>query len=134
MQDFTNEFSFVLKPTEWGMGVFTTHAIRSGTHLRLFGDEEGGLADNTRLMNKDDVPGIFHGYCLDRENGMMVCPPDFGVMAIGWYLDHAATPNAVHKKDFKWYASEDIGKGVEITIDYNRLEEPKVAHEAYYAA
>ena len=34
----TNEFSFVLKGTQYGVGVFAVHDIQKGSHLRLFGD------------------------------------------------------------------------------------------------
>lgn len=37
MQTATDEFSFILKPTEHGVGVFATHAIKRGTHLRPLG-------------------------------------------------------------------------------------------------
>ena len=38
--DKTDEFSFVLKSSEHGIGVFTVHDIKKGTHLRLFGDDD----------------------------------------------------------------------------------------------
>ena len=38
-KDKTDEFSFILKPAQYGVGVFATHDIKAGTSLRLFGDE-----------------------------------------------------------------------------------------------
>lgn len=132
MQTATDEFSFILKPTEHGVGVFATHAIKRGTHLRLFGDKERNLAEDTRLLGRQEVPEVFRGYCLDRQDGKVICPPDFGAMSIGWYLNHSADPNATHR-DFRWYASRDIQAEEEIMVDYNTLEEPIGARDTYYS-
>ena len=36
----TSEFSFILKPSKYGVGVFAAHDIKKGTFLRLFGNDE----------------------------------------------------------------------------------------------
>ena len=125
----TNEFSFVLKPSEHGVGVFAVHDIASGTYLRLFGDENK-FENRSRTMNKKDVPEVFREYCIDR-GASLIGPGDFGAMPVGWYLNHSSTPNAAHR-DYHWYASKDIKTGEEILIDYNSLEEPHGAKGAYY--
>jgi len=126
----TTEFSFILKPSDFGVGVFAAHDIKKGTHLRLFGDNE---TINLRSVSrpKETVPEIFQQYCMDRGNEM-ICPEDFGQMHVGWYLNHSKTPNTFRDKDFKWYALRDIKEGEEITIDYNTLEEPNEVKEDYY--
>ena len=128
MDDVTTEFSFILKPSEHGVGVFAVHNIKEGTHLRLFVDEET-TTHEARVMKKIDVPELFRGHCLDRGE-TMICPPDFGAMPIGWYANHSSTPNAApgqnpnpHRR-YRWYALRDILLGEEILIDYNSLEEP----------
>ena len=126
----TNEFSFFLKQSEHGLGVFTAHRIQKGTYLRLFGDDKK-FENRARARKQQDVPEFFSQYCLDRGD-LLMCPPDFGHMAIGWYLNHSKTPNAIHR-NFDWYAVKDILSGEEITIDYNSLEEPEDAKEDYYA-
>lgn len=126
----TNEFSFILKPSKHGIGVFATHDIKNGTFLRLFGDEKK-LEDRAQKRNKKDIPELFQQYCMDRGDSL-ICPKDFGHMAVGWHLNHSKTPNAVHC-NFDWYAARDIRAGEEITIDYNSLEEPENAREDYYA-
>lgn len=40
MENKTTEFSFILKPTKHGIGVFATHDIKAETYLRLFGSED----------------------------------------------------------------------------------------------
>lgn len=127
----TDEFSFVLKPSEHGIGVFVTHDVKRGTYLRLFGETDRERPeDSYRFRNKKDVPPIFHQYCVDREE-LLSCPVDFGTMPIGWYLNHSTTPNAVHR-NYDYYAARDIAADEEILIDYNTLEEPESAKEGYY--
>ncbi|MBI2097239.1 MAG: SET domain-containing protein [Candidatus Sungbacteria bacterium] len=124
----TNEFSFVLKPSTHGVGVFAVQAIKTGTYLRLFGDEKE-LRHRTRHLQKSEVPELFRDYCVDRGETMM-CPEDFGCMPVGWYLNHSNVPNAIHR-DYHWYAARDIAPGEEVTINYNTLEEPEEAKQAY---
>src|SRR3989344_5915922 len=124
----TTEFSFVLKPSGTGVGVFAAHAISAGTYLRLFGTDDG---NEEMLRDKKDVPVAFQGYVLDRPEEKVLAPRDFGQMHIGWYLNHSVSPNAEHK-DLRWYSARDITEGEEILIDYNTLGEPDAAREAYY--
>jgi len=131
MEETTNEFSFILKPSIFGIGVFAAHEIKKGTHLRLFGDEKV-FEHRVRIMDKKDVPEFFQSYCMDREN-KLVCPLDFGNMPVGWYLNHSKKTNTV-RRDYHWYALRDIKEGEEILIDYNSLEEPEKSKEDYYKA
>lgn len=124
----TTEFSFVVKPSQHGVGVFATHKIDRGTHLRLFVDEET-TKHESRILNKSEVPKAFWGHCLDRGD-TFICPADFGALPIGWYVNHSEKPNTVPGKNpnphrrYRWYASRDIEANEEILIDYNSLEEP----------
>lgn len=125
----TTEFSFILKPSEYGIGVFAVQDIPQGTYLRLFGEGDN-LKDRSVIRDKDGVPKIFQDYCMARGEDL-ICPNDFGQMAIGWYLNHSTNPNAYHK-NYNWYAARNISMGEEIFIDYNSLEEPKEFVENYY--
>jgi len=129
--DSTNEFSFTLKPSEHGIGVFAVHDIEANTYLRLFGDQTEELEHRTRSLNKKDVPEILRQYCIDRGE-TLICPDDFGHMPVGWFLNHSKNPNAFHRGDYCWYALRDIAAGEEILIDYNSLEEPEESKESYY--
>ncbi len=130
MQAETNEFSFLLKPSEHGVGVFAAHDIRTGTHLDMFGDEEK-LEARSLARKKEDVPEPFRQYCMDWGDEL-ICPKNFVHMPVGWYLNHSKTPNTTRDKTYRWYASRDIKTGEEITIDYNSLEEPDGVKEDYY--
>ncbi len=126
--DTTNEFSFMLKPSKHGIGVFAVHNIPKDTYLRLFGD----IKPDYRPLPKEAVPLPFRMYCADRGE-MLSCPLDFGVMPVGWYLNHSSVPNAKHS-NYEYFAVRDIREGEEITIDYNTLEEPSESREGYYSA
>lgn len=126
----TTEFSFVLKKSKHGIGVFAVHDIKRNTHLRLFGDKET-ITLRSLIRKRSEVPKVFQDYCIDYGN-RLICPLDFGQMHIGWYLNHSKSPNAYPDNDYKWYALRDIKAGEEITIDYNKLEEPEENKEDYY--
>ncbi len=128
--DTTSEFSFILKPSQRGIGVFATHDIKKGTLLRLFSEAK------SRLLPKGEVPVPFRDYPVDRGD-QWKCPPDFGAMAVGWYLNHSkncnAAPGPIVDDDWEYYATRDIAAGEEILIDYNALGEPEDAKEDYYS-
>jgi SET domain-containing protein len=126
--NLTTEFSFVLKPSQFGIGVFAAHDIAKGTYLRLFHDENAPYRMVERL--KKDVPEYFRQYCVSRGDTLR-CPQDFGAMEVGWHLNHSKTPNA-YLNNFQYYALRDIKMNEEITIDYNTLGEPEEDKEDYY--
>lgn len=128
MKNKTDEFSFILKPSKYGIGVFAAHDIAKETYLRLFGTTENN--ENYRILRGKNISEDFKDYCMNRGNDF-ICPKDFGNMPVGWYLNHSKTPNAFHK-DYDYYALRDIKKGEEILIDYNSLEEPEEAKDSYY--
>lgn len=129
MQHKTNEFSFVLKSSEHGVGVFAVHDIGANTYLRVFGDEDNPN-DVSVVRKKEDVPEFFRSYCVDRGDALR-CPKDFGCMEVGWFMNHSKTPNAF-VRDREFYALRDIVSGEEITVDYNALNEPEEAKADYY--
>lgn len=128
--DKTNEFSFILKSSEHGVGVFAAHDIAKDSHLRLFGGNET-LDLRSLKRNKEDVPEFFQTYCMSRGNEL-ICPKDFGQMHVGWYLNHSEIANTYPDDDYKWYAARDIKTGEEITINYSLLNEPDADKEEYY--
>ena len=123
----TDEFSFMLKPAEYGIGVFAVHTIANGTKLRLFG-EEGVAGDRKRM--KSEVPEAHWVHCLIMDDHLMT-PRDYGRMEVGWYMNHSSSPNAVHQGEH-FYAARDIQAGEEILIDYNTLGEPEEVKEDFY--
>ena len=126
--DSTNEFSFILKPSEYGIGVFATHEIKKGAYLRLFREETEPPRGIHR--KREDVPEPFNNYCLSRGD-ILRCPRDFGHMEVGWYMNHSDDPT-VYQKDLNYYALRNIQSGEEITVDYNSFNEPEEDKADYY--
>jgi len=123
----TTQFSFILKPSEHGVGVFAVHAIAKGTELRLFA---GKGKEDDKIWKKEEVPKLFQDYCIEKKDHL-VGPQDFGCMSLGWYVNHSKNPNAALRSE-QFYAIRDILEGEEILIDYNSLGEPEEAKEEYY--
>ncbi|NBD73797.1 SET domain-containing protein-lysine N-methyltransferase [Patescibacteria group bacterium] len=134
--DTTNEFSFMLKPStipEAGVGVFTLHNIKSGTQLRVWGDQVQDDANRARVLRPADVPKGLQGYCV-ADGDTLLCPDDFGQMHVGWYLNHSNEPN-VRIDMRKWFfALRDIAAGEELFLDYRTLNEPASSKEEYYTS
>jgi hypothetical protein len=129
MQNNTTEFSFELKPSGYGIGVFAVHDIVKGSYLRLFAFDH--CHDNGFIIRKkEDVPETFRKYCIDRGETLSG-PKDFGCMDVGWHVNHSNNPNSFHS-GYEYYALRNIEAGEEITIDYNSLDEPEEAKEDYY--
>ncbi len=123
----TDEFSFVLKPGKYGIGVHAVVDITAGAKLNMFGKNEQA----PRTIDKDQVPVELSGLCIDLGENKLLCPNDFTKIELGWFLNHSNDPNAEHK-NLIWYAKRDISKGEEILIDYNSLDEPEDLKDDYY--
>jgi hypothetical protein len=126
--DRTDEFSFVLQPSAFGIGVFAVHAIARGTPLRLCGDDAEAIS---REASWEEVPERLLDYCIPIDGERLIRPLDFGRMHLIWYVNHHAEPNAGHR-DFNYFALRDISAGEEITIDYNSLGMPDEVKLDYY--
>ncbi len=84
------------------------------------------------LRDKKDVPEELRAYCLDQENGQLLCPKFFNRLDIGNYLNHSKNPNLRYEKGKGFTASRDIRAGEELLADYRELGEPEEAWDAYY--
>jgi len=103
----------MLKPSKiQGVGVFATHHIAKDTFLRLYPGEG--------IHRVKAVKMPFIKYC-HLKGAKYIAPPDFGRMAVGWFLNHSTKPNAYYNKKYESFALRDIKKGEEITIDYRTL-------------
>jgi SET domain-containing protein len=103
-----------------GVGVFAVTKIKKGTLLPLF--EKGDFKfTKANKFQKSDVPmRIVKKYSILFDDGYS-SPKNFNRMSIGWYLNDSADPNAYHDDKYNYYASRDIKKDEEITIDYDEL-------------
>ena len=116
----TDQFSFILNPSGIkGVGVFATHGIAKGTYLAIFQSEKTRFVSAKKMDADPRLKQFCLFYGVETDGGSYVAP-NFGVMAMGWYLNHSESPNA-HHKGYHYFASRDIAAGEEITIDYRLL-------------
>jgi SET domain-containing protein len=116
----TDEFSFILRASAHGVGVFAAHRIQKGVTLRLYSDEVGALV--SIRVRQDEVPGEFIKYCIPcPEPDWVWRPADFTRMDLVWFLNHDPHPSAAVDAEYCYTALKDIAPGEEITIDYASL-------------
>ena len=122
-----NEFSFILKSSNLGIGVFATHDIPEHTRITaLFPD--GFLISRRK---RSEIPNAFIDYCIARDKDLYDCPRRFNQMEVGWYLNHSNSPNLRFDSEAH-YTIRDIKAGEEMLIDYNDLNEPEDKKKSYY--
>lgn len=128
MKTSTDHRSFILKPSEGkGVGVFVLHDIAEGTYLELF------LKDfQEEVCEVKDVPEELQGFCLDRDDGKLLCPKSFNRMDIGNYVNHSERANMRYEKGKGYFAKRDIKAGEELLANYRELDEPESSRDGYY--
>ncbi len=128
MKKTTNGLSFILKPSNKNsVGVFALHGIAKDTYMELF------LADfQEEVRDEKDVPEELQGFCLNREDGKLLCPKYFNSMDIGNYLNHSENANLRYERGRGYFAARDIKKGEELFANYRQLGEPSEKRDAYY--
>ena len=119
----TNELSFTLLPSKiQGVGVFAAHNIKKGTRLRFFPGKTRFIPHPKKPFNELKQK-FLNRYCAEDRKGYF-CADDFGKMAIGWFLNHADSPNSFFDEKCNYFTKRNIKKGEEITVDYRPLIHP----------
>ena len=128
MKTETGPQSFILKPSAAeGIGVFALHDIAEGTHLDLFRQD---FEEEVREVK--DVPKELRGFCLNREDGTLLCPKFFNRLDIGNYVNHSENANMKYGKGKGYSARRDIKSGEELFANYRELDKPGSSRDAYY--
>lgn len=134
MKDYTDEFSFMLKPSSIpgaGIGVFAVHGIKSETMLKI--NKEGG---ESRILDINDIPEPLRHFGIalpELPEGKRKVPKEFNHLWFVWYLNHSDNPNAeLREGENAYYSTKDIQAGEEILIDYNAFGEPHDVKADYY--
>ena len=113
----------VLRPSAiHGIGVHTTAFIAEGEHLRLWQSDDLRFLTFAEAEEDADVWAMRDIYCV-KDAGGYHCPLDFHRMSIGWYMNHADSPNVRSSRElnFEYFAARDIAAGAEIVCDYRTL-------------
>ncbi len=128
MRTKTDHQSFILRPsTINGIGVFVLHDIAEGTYLELFvGDFK------EEVCEVKNVPEELQGFCLNREDGKLLCPKFFNRMDIGNYVNHSENANMRYEKGKGYFAKRDIKAGEELFANYRELGEPEGSRDDYF--
>jgi SET domain-containing protein len=128
MRTNTDHQSFVIRPSAIeGIGVFALHDIAEGTYMELFGKDF-----QEEVREASDVPEGLRGFCLNREDGKLLCPKFFNRMDIGNYVNHSEDANMRYVKRQGYVARRDIKAGEELFANYRELLEPEDLREDYY--
>ena len=131
MKAYTNEFSFILKPSlieNGGVGVFAVHGIKAGTRLELY--DKNSVS---RVVDASEIPEALRHYCIFLPDNKVVAPKKFNHMWITWYLNHSNNPNiTLDNNEDCYYALKDIQENEELLVDYNQFDEPEDKKADYY--
>lgn len=101
----------ILKPSVQGVGVFTLKSINIDMPMDLF------ASDDCKFLSHDEAQGLLYDqFCLQAPNGR-ACPMDFNRMSIGWYMNHADSPNLVLHNGHL-FTARVIAGGEELTVNY----------------
>jgi len=106
-----------------GIGVFAIRDIPKGTGV--FPDDKSEVvwlkAEELNLSGlPDGVRRLYEDFCciIQNKGRLYGCPKNFNLMTVAWYLNHSKKPNVRCDRDCRFFASEDIPAGKELTVDY----------------
>src|ERR1700682_2471921 len=104
-----------------GVGVFAIRGTKKGT--KLFGNDDVGLVRVGRAEIKRLPAGVrrlYKDFCIIEDKGeTYLCPENFNVMTVSWYLNHSKKPNVRCDENFDFFALRDVKAGEELTVDYD---------------
>lgn len=109
----------ILKPSKvQGVGCFTDKPIKKGKLADIW---EPSDCKFVSYRNGKKNINMCETYCVSVKGGYS-CPVDFRRMSVGWYLNHSDKPNLASSDGDNYYATKNIRKGEELTIDYSKLD------------
>jgi len=124
-------FTRLRKSTIHGIGVFAIVDIPKGTYV-FEGDKSKVVWFTEEEIQLSTLPQVVQDIYKDfyiksiGDSKKYGCPDIFNNMPISWYLNKSKNPNMAcdKKKDYDFYAIDDIKAGDELTVDYSTYSAP----------
>jgi SET domain-containing protein len=105
-----------------GIGVYAIRDIPRGTNIFL-GDEGKTIwISKDKIKNIDpELKKLYYDFCVIKKD-KLGCPKNFNSLTAGWYLNESRdNPNVRCDEGYDFFATRDIKKGEELTVDYSTL-------------
>jgi len=105
-----------------GIGCFSDIKIRKGEYVRVWSPEDSRWIPLNKA-NASPQKKLIKRFGI-RTAGGYWAPIDFLRISVGWYMNHSEAPNlGSNDGDITYFALGDIRPGVEVTIDYRRMDD-----------
>ena len=105
-----------------GIGCYSDIVIRKGELVRVFSPEDSRWIPLAKAHASPQAT-LIKRFGIRQAGGYWV-PLDFLRISVGWYMNHSETPNLQSDDgDVTYFALKDIPPGVEVTMDYRRMDE-----------
>jgi SET domain-containing protein len=102
-----------------GVGVVAIRRIKKGTHIFYGDDAELVWLDRKTVSRLPlELKKLYKDFAVVRGN-RYGCPKNFNLLTPAWYLNHSKHPNVACDANYNFFATKDIQKGEELTVDYD---------------
>jgi hypothetical protein len=102
-----------------GVGVFAIRNISEGTYIFPDDNEEIVWLDKSSLARlTGDERKLYDDFCIIKGD-LYGCPRSFNELTPAWYLNESPMPNVASDNAYRFFATRDINKGEELTINYD---------------
>ncbi|HXY09856.1 MAG TPA: SET domain-containing protein [Terriglobales bacterium] len=108
-----------LKPSRiHGIGVFAIKDIPKETCVFRGDNQETVWVKASAIKGLGrEVKKFYRDFCISCS-GRYGCPRNFNMLTPAWYLNHSKKPNMALDKNYGLISTRKIGKGEELTVDY----------------
>src|ERR1017187_7660488 len=103
------------------IGIIAIKNIKKNSQV-FYGDEETKIVwvkkEELKKIPKE-IMKLYKDFCIEKDKGKLFgCPVNFNALTPSWYLNHSKKPNVLIDEKYNFYASRNIKKGEELTVDY----------------
>lgn len=99
--------------------MFAIRSIPKGTYIFPDDDEELVWIDKRELRQlSPEQRKLYEDFCIIKGD-LYGCPRSFNKLTVAWYFNESATPNMASDSTYRFFATRNIKKGEELTVDYD---------------